>query len=219
MPGQNPNLSATTGCQEKKTTKAPGRNSWTLSWLAEEADGRRGEELSLMLHPTEGLRLRRKGDPALNGEQELCKIETPKCQSGRVPVLSVAVDIEGANTHRIDPAEGWDAVFWTESSVEKFVYPYYHAHRLWDTTMDQVKQAFESYPGAVAIMHKAPSKSFVMNATASLRIGALNLTGKFEWMTVSQFLDVVRVSDLRARGEDPGAADHEPGNPEPAGAR
>ena len=219
MPGKAPKRNTNLSCREKKTTKAPGRNSWKLSWLAEEADGWRGEELSLMLHPTSGLRLRREGDSPMPGEHELCKIETPKCQPGRIPVLSVAVEIQGASTQKIDPAKGWDAVFWTESAVEKFLYPYYHAHRLWDDTMDQVQLAFETYPGAVAIMHKAPSNSFVMNAAASLQIGALDLSGKFQWMTVPRFLEVVAAHNLREGGGDPEAADHEPDNPAPAAAR
>ena len=213
------NQTTNSDCHEKKKKKAPGRNFWKLSWLAEEADGWRDEELRLTLHPVEGLRLRRKGEALDANEKEVCKIETPKCQPGRTPVLSVTVGVKDAKAKQIDPAEGWDALFWTESAVEKFLYPYYHAHRLWDDTMEEVRKAFETYPGAVAVKHKAPSNSFVMYAADSLQIGALDLSGKFQWMSVPQFLEVADAYKLKEEGGGPAAGDHEPNSPEPAGAR
>ncbi len=217
MPEKEPRAPTSADCAEKKLKKAPGRNSWTLSWLAEMADGWRGEELLLTRHPAHGLRVRRSTEPKGEDEEDVCKIETPKCQPDRKEVRAVTLDVDGTSA-KIDTDDGSDAVFWTESAVEKFLYPYYHSHRLWDERMDRVKRAFETYPDAYAIKHKAPSSSFVMSLAETLQIGALNLDKRFVWLAVDEFLALVE-QYLTARGAGPAGGDREQGSREPAGAR
>lgn len=182
----NPNA-----CFEKKKTTAPGRNFWKLSWMAESADGWRDEQLKLVLHDTDGLSIRRATyqiDPKV--EHEVCPIETPSCRPDREKVKTVTLDTDNAGSYQIDvQPEGWDTVFWTESSIEKFLYPYYHAHRLWDQDMEDLKQAFEAYSGAFAIRHKAPSTSAIM----WIEVGAYDfLQGTAGWFSVPAFIELAR---------------------------
>ncbi len=50
--------------------------------------------------------------------------------------------------------EECDAVFWTEASVEKFVWPYYEAHGI---DVSRIRAAYEADPAIVAIAHVFPS--------------------------------------------------------------
>jgi hypothetical protein len=59
-------------------------------------------------------------------------------------------------------ADEYDCLFWSESAVRKFVWPYYHAHRLWDASLQQLRNEWENDPTAVAIAHQAPTKSVVL---------------------------------------------------------
>jgi hypothetical protein len=180
---------------EAETAEKPLANSRDLAWLAEEADGWRDEELELTLHPEKGLKLRRKNQPKEPNEKAVGKVKTPSRQPGRAKVSQVILKgtYKGKNFERsidITEAEGWDAVFWTESAVEKFVYPYYHTQRLWDAEMDTVQEGFAKHPEALAIRHKAPSKASTMTA-AALEVAVL-VDKDVTWMNVQQFIEFLK---------------------------
>jgi hypothetical protein len=204
-------------CEEKKSTTAPGRNSVALTWLAEKADGHREEKLQLVLHETAGLRLRREKEALEPGETPVCIIETSSCQAGRKRVTNVALRIDDKTTQSFntDP-EGWDAVFWTESAVEKFLYPYYHAHRTWDEKIIKVKDAFEAHPEAYAIRHKAPSASDTMSLNSLLEIGVLGPGLVPVWLSPDAFIELVTKSRAVRETAAPGAVDPARDNREPA---
>lgn len=207
-------------CEEKKRTTAAGRNSVTLTWLAEKADGHREEKLQLVLHPAEGLRLRREQEALEPGETPVCTIETSSCQPGRKRVTNIALQIDGKTTQDfdIDP-EGWDALFWTESAVEKFLYPYYHAHRIWDEKIIAVKDAFEAHPEAYAIRHKAPSASEPMSLSSLLEIGVLRPGLAPVWLSPDAFIELVTKNRTVRETAVPEAGDPAPDNLEPAAGR
>lgn len=71
--------------------------------------------------------------------------------------------------------EECDAVFWTESSVEKFVWPYYEAHGI---DVSRIRSAYESDPAIVAIAHIIPSIPVMIYAGSS----------GLEALTVEQYL-------------------------------
>ena len=204
-------------CEEKKRTTAPGRNSVSLTWLAEKADGLREEKLQLVLHATEGLRLRREKETLEPDETHVCIIETSSCQAGRKRVTNVALRIDDTTTHDFDVGpERWDAVFWTESAVEKFLYPYYHAHRVWDQKIIDVKNAFEAFPYAYAIRHKAPSASESMSLSGTLEIGVLGHGLAPAWLSPDAFIDLVTKSRALRDPAAPEAADRARDNRAPA---
>jgi hypothetical protein len=193
-------------CSERKKTTAPGRNSWKLAWLAETADGWRDEKLKLVLHAKDGLSLQRADYQPGPGEQVVCLIETPSCQPGREQVLRVTLDTKNAGSHTVDTKEGWDAVFWTESAIEKFLYPYYHSQRLWSDELEDLKTAFETYPGAFAIRHKAPSASEVMSLASTVEIGAMGMDLKPRWYPLQHFMDLAQAHRVAKGGAKPEAA-------------
>jgi hypothetical protein len=180
------------GRDDASAAGIPVPSARDLTWLAEEADGWRDEELELTLHPNKGLRLRRKNQPKDPGENAVLKVKTASQQPNRARVSKAILQgtYQGKNFQRsidVTQDEGWDAVFWTESAVEKFVYPYYHAHRIWDKDMDRVREGFATRPEAVAIRHKAPSKSSAMTASA-LEVAVL-VDKDIAWLSVQKFIE------------------------------
>jgi hypothetical protein len=188
-------------CYEKKKTTAKNRNFWRLSWLAETVDGWRDEKLKLVKHDTDGLLIRRENEPLGPNEQEVCQIETPSCRPDRVKVETVTLITQKGIRHQIDvQPEGWDTVFWTESSIEKFLFPYYHAHRLWDQDLEDLEDAFAAYPEAFAIRHRAPSTSAIMY---EIQVGAF-FNDHFEWYPVHKFIALVRQYLAEREAGEPG---------------
>jgi hypothetical protein len=214
-----PNQNGGADCAEKKREQAPGRNAWTLSWLAEKADGWREEKLQLVLHGANGLSIKRQNEKLQAGETKVCDIETPRCQPGRVKVKTVTLETETSGSRTIDvSSDGWDAVFWTESSIEKFLYPYYHSHRIWSDEMDTLKASFEAYPNAFAIRHKAPSTSSMMSLVGAFEIGALDLQLAPQWFSPPDFIALVAEYLEVQADATPAAAGHGQDIGQPAGA-
>jgi hypothetical protein len=154
-----------------------------LSWLAETADGSRGELLCLIKDDEDKLQLVPKQN--LQGRKELATVKTPKTRPNRTEVTEVVCRAENYEA-TLRSTEKYDAVFWTESSIDKFLYPYYRAHRIWDKRMDELKKKFDSLDIAVAIAHRAPSTSEALS-TKSLEVGVVD-AGELMWMTVDDFL-------------------------------
>jgi len=184
---------------EQAGTTSTGRDSTRLSWLAETADGWRDKKLQLVYHETDGLSIKRGDEGLKSGENKVCDIETPSTQPSRTKVVSVTLETADGAQHKflVEP-EGWDALFWTESSIEKFLYPYYHAHRIWGVNIEDAKESYESYPMAFAIRHKAPSASATMGAPATVEIAALGMKAAAEgtkpvadWYSPERFNDLV----------------------------
>jgi hypothetical protein len=161
-----------------------------LSWLAETADGSRGVDLYLIQDNEGKLQLVRETE--LKGRAWLVTVKTPKKRPHRGIVNEVTC---GGTYHgenfMLDPLSDrdyYDALFWTESSVEKFLYPYYRAHRIWDDKIDKVKRKFDRHDTAVAIAHRAPSTSEALSYE-TMRIGVAGTRGLVPgWMTVDEFL-------------------------------
>ena len=177
----------------KTTVRTPRiPNATNLSWLAETADGLRDIPLALIVDDEKNLQLIKDTEPG--AEKSLVTIITPKHRPNRIPVTEVGCRGEYEDStgkqkvfERTLPSDmDYDAVFWTESSVEKFLYPYYRAHRLWDQTMDRLQEQFENDDFAVAIAHRAPSKSSSVAPTA-VEIGVVK-DGTLRWMTVKDYL-------------------------------
>lgn len=176
LAGQKP-----TGTVNPPPTRIP--DATNLSWLAETADGTRGEPLYLIKDNKGKLQLVPESD--LHGRPWFTIVGTPKKRPRRKEVTEVVC--KGKNYEAtLKSTEKYDAVFWTESSIDKFLYPYYYAHRIWDNRMDEVKYKFDNSDFAVAIAHRAPSTSESI-ASNSLEVGVID-AGALTWMTADEFL-------------------------------
>jgi hypothetical protein len=60
----------------------------------------------------------------------------------RPPVRAVIVECEGTT---VDLVNGYDAVFWSEAAVEKFVLPYYASKSLWEAAAVLTKLSYYWY--------------------------------------------------------------------------
>jgi hypothetical protein len=165
-----------------------------LAWAAETADGLRDRTLFLVLDEDGHLRVR---EGKAGSDQEIRRIRTESHQPNRRKVLEVNCEVDGwGKPVRLPSAEHWDAVFWTESSIEKFLYPYYHAQRLWDEKMDWIREEFNEDPEAVAIAHQAPSNSRIPGDSIALStIGIARFITRdgvpsLEWLSGAEYLVV-----------------------------
>lgn len=67
------------------------------------------------------------GDPP---DTTVFEVETKEVEKGRTPPSSVKIAHEGVRPEEL--VHKYDAVFWSESAVEKFVLPYYASLSMWD---------------------------------------------------------------------------------------
>lgn len=155
-----------------------------LAWLAETADGFRGEDLFLIIDQNQNLQLVRQN--ALGNANPIAKIVTPKIRPNRKQVTEVICKYEGGE-ETLSFEDGFDAVFWTESSVEKFLYPYYRSHRLWDDRMERLKKQFDSDDSAVAVAHRAPSMSSLISSDDTITVGLVK-GKKLMWVALDRYL-------------------------------
>jgi hypothetical protein len=131
--------------------------------LGEQADGGRGGEL-LLVRDLEGRpRLRQQAEA---GDQIVSQVRVrPPAPTlaarGRLSNL-VCRSADGRSLSLSPDRDEYDCLFWSESAVRKFVWPYYHAHRLWDAGLEQLRTDWENDPTAVAIAHQAPTRIVVL---------------------------------------------------------
>ncbi len=135
-----------------------------LRRLAEEADGRRGEKLQLIQDPRTGeLRFLAAGEKLVRGTAVVAEAATENRVPDRKPV-KVSLMVNG---RKID-LKGCDAIFWSESAIEKFVWPYYQSRGLLEGEMQGMQRAYyASDSDIVAIVHKWPSRVDVVADTGS----------------------------------------------------
>lgn len=134
-------------------------NARALAWIAEGADGRRDEPLVLFQNQKGNLQLERAG--TVPEDQVILELFTKsRKQQERTPrALEIPTD--------------WDAVFLSESAVEKFVFPYYTAQRLLTAAeLNRLKTAFYTREDVVGIVHKPPSRPLLLVAKAGGRLEA-----------------------------------------------
>jgi hypothetical protein len=137
---------------------APRVDSRQMSWWAESADGTRDKELALVL-TAGGEYVVKEEEP---GDEVVLRMYTPSITPERLKPTEITFQAPGCEKIRIE--ELADALFWTESAVEKFLFPYYASQRLLtDEEMRALKEGFRD-ARVVAIWHQAPSKSLFQYA-------------------------------------------------------
>jgi hypothetical protein len=149
------------------TTVAPALvDARKLAWLAEEAHGLQGEELALVQPEGEG-------DPVLKPKEEiqatdhvLLRVFTEGRDPPMIPPDKVVLGLPGGKEIRVDEIYGGkgDALFWSASAVEKFLFPYYSSQRLLTPQeMGRLKAEYQK-AGVVAMLHVAPSKAYALRS-------------------------------------------------------
>jgi hypothetical protein len=134
-----------------------------LHWLAEEAHGRQGKTKLILVKDLAGkpaLRDPEGKDGVKATDEVLFDIITHADAPQLMRPAKIILQVPGGNEERLDQLEGCDALFWSTSAIEKFLLPYYAAHRLLnDDEMATLKSKCKQ-KNVVAILHVAPSKSF-----------------------------------------------------------
>lgn len=146
----------------------PTLDAHVLRRLGETADGSRDEDLVLVLRQKDEARSleiisvkETNSDGAL--DEVLAHVRTRSVIPDRIRVERVEVTTSKAT---FDVCQDFDAIFWTESSVEKFVFPYYEHMRTFDESyLEGLKRDFRDPTLGrliVAIGHRNPSRSVVI---------------------------------------------------------
>ncbi len=90
----------------------------------------------------------KRGLAATGPDQVATPVATPFVQPNRPPVEQVSILAKGMDQPK--SLDEYDAVFWSESSVEKFVFPYYASKCQWEAAhvLSALSKAFYGYvPG------------------------------------------------------------------------
>jgi hypothetical protein len=162
----------------------------TLAWLAEGAHGRQGTKLYLVEEANGELVLTDE-DPR-PAREPILEVVTTGERSPLKPAHKIAIQVNAAGPEtdllRDPKFAGCDSLFWTASSIEKFLIPYYHAQRLYSQSeISRLMELYRADAELVAAAHVAPSKP--------RRIGAVD-TGGFlraakdglEWVGFTEYL-------------------------------
>ena len=196
---------------------APATSSLELSWLAEKADGSRDEDLVLVKDKSGALQLREAPGPGKppdleDGDMMIVNVRTKACQ--REKVVAVNIQTESGAQPPIT-GKGPDALFWTESAVEKFLYPYYHSQRIWGPEMDALRAKFAQDSKAYAILHRAPSHSQSLSDQKTLEIARMvEVKGgeALQWVDLKEYVKDFLPKD-RPEGTGHAATGHGPSSP------
>ena len=137
---------------DRPITTAPVLNANTLRKLAESADGQRDEDLAIFWDTTNGVYRVAKRDSNIG--PKIADVRTAMLQPGRqmIPDMVQVKHLDGT-LHALQPI--YDAIFWSESSIEKFLIPYY-TRLLSQSELAALWRAHESRD-VYAILHMEPS--------------------------------------------------------------
>jgi hypothetical protein len=167
-----------------------------LSWWPESADGMRDKDLVVALIggkyviKDEKLAIEAKDHIVLRGIHV-----SPIC-SKREPVDKMLVQVGDEIKECKSEMGKCDAVFASESAIEKFLIPYYHSHRLFTKTdWDKLNKALGDET-VLAIAHVAPSHSFAVygkrpieEELAVAKKPALGISS-VDWMSLGDYLSL-----------------------------
>lgn len=148
-------------------------SSRDLTWIAEGAHGQLDEDLELIRIGVKTYRLRKRGvtppaSPPIGGGAPprediatvVLRIRTSSPNHNQVKPAAVSVQLE-SESKPIQLSERCDAVFWTASAIQKFLIPYYEAHRmLSDTDMRAFNKRVREEK-VLAVAHVPPSHTLI----------------------------------------------------------
>jgi hypothetical protein len=175
----------------------PTLNAMQLRALADAASSKRkpgGEPFYLVLEegfPDLVPRLKLvKGEGEIEPLGAMLEIDTFEVEPRPSP-RAVIIDCEGSTRELV---KDYDAVFWSEAAVEKFVLPYYASKSLWEAAAVLEKISYYWYGRVPADTNALPADPFVENAGEAMETAAwgegdvayaLMHTPDSEWNTIS----------------------------------
>jgi hypothetical protein len=139
-----------------------------LSWLAEQAEGTRGQPLVLILNERQEIELRGADEPRTDKEAEVASVYTDYRVPDRDKIETMTLTMENGPEVEVPP--DWDALFWSEASIEKFFFPYYSSQRLLDDAdMDALWDDYTTKE-LVAFAHITPSRPIEVSSTDTVGV-------------------------------------------------
>jgi len=140
---------------------SPTVNARKLAWWAEEAHGRQGTPLYIVLDDDGTPKLA--SDRPENPARLLLEVSTDGLRQPLVEAADLTLTLPTGRKIDLlhdERSPGCDALFWTASSIEKFLFPYYYAQRLFtDAQMTLFRNEYRTDRKLVAVAHRAPSKA------------------------------------------------------------
>ena len=144
-------------------------NAQEMRQMAETADGYRDEPLYLVYYAAggEGMYAIREREDLKKGDDVVLQVKTKSLEQNRIKPDSIKIIVNGKPT---ELSKDFDAAFWTESSIEKFLLPYYASARV--LSEDQLKQLKESYndQNVVALLHTWPTRTMALQAGTNIAV-------------------------------------------------
>lgn len=132
----------------------PAMDARQLAVLAEWADGVRNQHLVLVRTSDGEYKLK---DRKAENDQVILQVFTRDIVPDRLQPVSVTCTLPGGGG-AIEVSQEFDALFWTESAVEKFLLPYYYSQRiLTGDQMERVKKHLADRE-VCAFLHMPPSR-------------------------------------------------------------
>jgi hypothetical protein len=147
------------------TTKTYQISSNMLAWFAEGAHGQQ-QKTMYIVEDESGELVMTDVDPR-PAKEPLLEVFT-KCERGKLKApKQVVIELESGKTRNLldDPEyPKCDALFWSASSIEKFLFPYYHSHRLYGhAEICALMSQYRANSELVAAVHVAPSRPGSIN--------------------------------------------------------
>jgi len=132
--------------------------------IAEAVDGVRDTKAYVVWGRT-GPEVRTQLEP---GDDVMVECETDNAVKRRARLAAITLDpavTDGAGRPVTDIATRYDAMFWSESAVEKFVLPYYMRYRT-PAEVGRIRGAFD-HPSIYAMVHPPASGVLLMTSIRS----------------------------------------------------
>jgi hypothetical protein len=188
---------------------APEPSSRTLTArqlrvLAEKAEGWRGKGPLVVIETTDGHEviteedLRKRRSPANIVARVVASEDVPERER------PARIDFYATADSAVEPlVDGFDALFWSEAAVQKFLFPYYHSLRLLTPqAMEQLERSYRDKK-SIAFAHKIDSRTLTMRTlpTDEKKAGLLpddvyvfpsgagkDVAVKQAWVSIREFL-------------------------------
>lgn len=173
-------------------------SSTQLRALAEMVDGNRGTPYAyakgrrIWMSPTE--------DPDPNAN--IIPVDTRDVVAKRRCITQITVQLDDGNEYTLFPPEGTfpDALFWTESAVQKFLVPYYAAKSAADPRVDRViRTLLDTFNGKLPkkppVDDGAPASDGTVEVFALAHLPKSEYTGETGAAAALDSLAVVRLGE------------------------
>lgn len=150
------------------STPVPGIDARQLALLAEWADGLRDRKLMLVRDANAEFKLK-EPDRVDREDTVILQVYTGDAVPDRLEPVSIKCTLPGGGS-AIELADSFDAMFWTESAMEKFFFPYYYAQRiLTEKQMQAIKDLFANR-NVCAFLHMPPSRPGALQGRHPTRV-------------------------------------------------